>query len=391
MAASSASSLNVDVFLSLDAARPALDALAGGGCYYQGEGFLRAWLDHGAGGATPFFVAVSDAEGAALALLPLCRRRIGPVWLARFIGGKDSNLNIPLRREGFAPDLGGLRDILRRVEIWFAQGPMIFALGAMPALWRGVPTLFAPHFTGPDADPHYSVTLSGGFDAFFRRRFSSAARKKQRAKQRRLAEIGPLSCFRAQTPDQRAAALSAFFAFQRAAPRYLAQATTGAANRRFARALAQCADFELHVLQAGARVVAVFGAGRMGDVLQGQFIGSDRTPEAARCSPGEILLHFVVADAFSRKIAIFELGVGAARYKEEWCCAQELGLFLFAPNFFLTFAVVPLLRALMAAKREIKHRPKLLALAQGLFLLVEKRKGRGFRSAPAIDRGDEAL
>lgn len=389
MAADRAQNLNIAVFRTLDAARPALRALAVRGGFSQSENFISAWLSmHDE--VTPFFIAVSDATGAPLALLPLCQRTCGPLRIAGFIGGKDSNLNLPLRRADFTPDGAMARDILRRARKLSPDAPHIYALDRMPALWRGAPTLFAQNFCGLSPEPHFSTELGASFELFAQQKLSHAARKKQRAKLRRLAELGAPKIFRAQGP-QCAAALAGFFAFQRAAPEFLARATTGEKIEDFYRRLAQGEDFELHVLALDEKILAVFGAGRAGDVLQGQFIGYDRSPEIARNSPGELLLAQTIADAFTRNIAIFELGVGDARYKRQWCDASDLGVFFYAPNFVLALTVVPLMRALTAARQKIKRRPGLLALARRVKVLVEKRDFANFWTGGTIDRGDEAL
>ena len=47
------------------------------------------------------------------------------------------------------------------------------------------------------------------------------------------------------------------------------------------------------------------------------------TPKIARSSPGEMMVHAVVAEAIARGFSEFDLGVGEARYKDESCEAVE--------------------------------------------------------------------
>ena len=94
----------------------------------------------------------------------------------------------------------------------------------------------------------------------------------------------------------------------------------------------------------------------------GLFIGHDGDPEIARSSPGEIMVHAVVADAIARGFSEFDLGVGEARYKNEACEIVE-------PLFDSAFAVT--LKGRLAAwtflaarriKGAVKRSPRLKAL-----------------------------
>lgn len=376
MAASGAMGFRVEALTSLDAARPVFQALADRGGFYQSEAFVEAWLARRGAGATPFLITVWDGAGRALALLPLYLCAWGPWRVARFIGGADSNLNVPLRHPDFAPDATALRHILRAAQKSARPSPLFFALDNMPAQWRGAPTLLAADFCCASADPYFSVALSGSWDEFQLRRLSGPARKKLRAKQKRLALLGPLTHVRPATPEAREAALAAYFGFQRDALEYLATATTEPSLAPFYRRLAQRPEFEIHVLAVGVRPVAIFGAGRASDVLQGQFIGYDRAADVASCSPGEILLNLVISDAFARGLRCFSLGLGEARYKRQWCEAEHLAMFYHAPNFLVNLWLRPLMISLTAARRALKKRPKILNLTRRLILLVKKaRKG----------------
>ena len=96
--------------------------------------------------------------------------------------------------------------------------------------------------------------------------------------------------------------------------------------------------------------------------LSGLFIGHDGDPEIARSSPGEIMVHTVVADAIARGFATFDLGVGEARYKDEACEIVE-------PLFNSAFAVTLKGRlaawaflAARRAKRGAKRSPRFRAM-----------------------------
>src|SRR5436853_2243160 len=71
---------------------------------YQHFAWVSCWFEHlgKAAGVTPHIVVGEDETGRALFLLPLGRERIGPLTVARFVGGKHSNSNLGLWRRDYA-------------------------------------------------------------------------------------------------------------------------------------------------------------------------------------------------------------------------------------------------------------------------------------------------
>ena len=67
---------------------------------YQRYDFLKLWQRYvgTATGVTPFIVVGFDALGAPLFLWPLGRRRMGPLQVVEFLGGKHANFNMALWR-----------------------------------------------------------------------------------------------------------------------------------------------------------------------------------------------------------------------------------------------------------------------------------------------------
>jgi CelD/BcsL family acetyltransferase involved in cellulose biosynthesis len=108
----------VDVFPSLAEARRDWLDLQAAACAspYQSFAFAEAWFETVglASGIEPFIVVAKDASGLPSALLPLARRRLGPLALAIFPGGRDSNFNLGLFRPGRLWGAGEVRSLLRQ-------------------------------------------------------------------------------------------------------------------------------------------------------------------------------------------------------------------------------------------------------------------------------------
>ena len=87
------------------------------GSVYQTRRFLLPWLaTHGAAnGVTPMIVVAHDGAGSPVALLPFGVEKHGPVRIAGFLGGADSNSNAGLFRPGVEFSPADLESLLRGV------------------------------------------------------------------------------------------------------------------------------------------------------------------------------------------------------------------------------------------------------------------------------------
>ena len=358
----------VEVYDKLEDARLAWLALAQEAVAspYQNFDFARIWFATigAAEGATPLIVVARDEAGRPVALLPLALRARGLLRLAMFAGGKDANFNLGLVRSPADWTRNDVAALLAEAGARAAPRVDAFLLCNQPPSWRGVANPLAEVNGQPSPSFAYASALPGDFSAWLDARASKEAKKKMRKKRARLEATAPLVHRRATTADAIEAALAAFHAERRAR----SEATgvpdpyAALAAQEFLARLARDGALELHTLSLGERVVAVFGALPGAERLSGLFIGFDGDPEIARSSPGEILLHAVVADAIARGLREFDLGIGEARYKDEACEKVE-------PLFDSAFAVT--LRGRLAAaaflaaqraKRAAKHSPRIKAL-----------------------------
>ena len=104
----------VEVFDDMAAAEPfwrALEADDAWATPYQRFDLLAAWQRHvGArNGIVPFIVIGFDAAGRPLFLLPLGRKRMGPLSVAGFLGSKHASFNIGLWARDLAAAVGVAR------------------------------------------------------------------------------------------------------------------------------------------------------------------------------------------------------------------------------------------------------------------------------------------
>jgi CelD/BcsL family acetyltransferase involved in cellulose biosynthesis len=337
------------------------------GSFYQSERFVLSWFAIFGPRrlAKPFFVVARDASNAPLAILPLALFHCGPLRVAQFPGEKHSNYNLGLFRPGAEPSAQDLKFLLRAAARSAPHGPHLYRLRSLPLAWRGAPNPLARLDHGPAASPARAADLPADGEAFLARRLSADARKKLRKKEKRLAALGDLRYFRAAGAEEKAKVLDAFFAHKAGRAEFrLGQGELDALRAFYAALAAGEGGAELHALAVGDRIVAVLGAGANGGRLHGMFISYDPDPEIARSSPGEILLTRVLRDACARNFAAFDLGVGEARYKADFCDeVEELADALYAPTALGRLAL-PVFALAAAAKRTIKANPTFFALAK---------------------------
>ena len=368
----------VEAIDRIEAAREAwaeIAALASASPYQDFE-FARIWLETvgAARRVAPLIVVARDEAGKVAALLPLGRFSYGPLQLAAFLGGKDSNFNMGLFRPGVAWPPDEIAALLAAVARLAAPRVDAFLFVNQPGDWQGTPNPMAGAPNQPSPSFAYKSALPGDFAIWRDAHASKDAQKKLRKKAKRLEAMGPLAHRRPADAGEVERVLAAFDAQRRARMRALgiADAYESAEARAFLRRLALCGlaegapRLELHALFVADRIVATFGALSAGDRLSGLFLSYDCDREIARSSPGELIVQAMVREAIARGLKTFDLGVGEARYKDDACEAEE-------ELFDSAFAVTPLGRvaalaftAKQSAKRWIKRSPRLLALFRRL-------------------------
>ncbi len=324
---SRAGSLEIEVLSSFEETRGAWEELAERAAIspYQYYLFLSAWSDTigRAEGARPFLIVARNACGRPLALLPLCIRRRWGLNFALFLGGRDSNFNLPLLDPSAGFVEADLRALIREAARRAPTRLDLIYLRNQPKCFGGAYNPLAFETAMPSASFAYGATLPARVEELAAR-LSKDTRKKLRKKEARLAQIGPLSYEHCATGERAREIIDALIAQKTA--RFI---ETGAANacdlesrRVFLSKLSAGAGedgLELHALCVGERIVATYA----GIVRCGRFSAMlnsfDADSDIARASPGDLLLHALMRNLVSRGVTHFDLGAGEARYKSAVC------------------------------------------------------------------------
>jgi CelD/BcsL family acetyltransferase involved in cellulose biosynthesis len=325
----------IDVLDNLQMAESIWRALEGDGALaspYQRYDWILSWQTHiGArNGITPFLVVGRELDGTPLFLWPLGTRRVGPITVAGFLGGKHTNFNLGLWRRDLAATIS-VAEINRILKLMQISSRLdLLALTNQPKSWDGVPNPFLK--LGHQASPSHGLRgrLSSDFEALLRERLNRTARRKWRQKQAALAAHGPIRCWRVETVAQVRLVLDAFFT-QKAermhelglADRFSAPGTRDFIEAAATARLSQARPaIELYACTVDDQIVATYGgvvgAGRFCGVFNSMIRG-----ELARKSPGQLLLINLVRMCCQRGLTQFDLGVGEARFKRLFCTEIE--------------------------------------------------------------------
>ena len=344
--------------------------------------WAKAWARHvlGPDGRDPLIVLGYAPSGALLFLWPFETAKLAGIGVLNWLGEDHANYNMGL----FAPEAASftkddISALLR--EVARQTGAAAAILTAQPFVWDGIANPFAKlsHQSAPSSG--YAVKL-GDFAALYATRFSKRSRGTLERKERKLAESGAIVYGWAETRDERLALLDIFFAQK---SRQLAamgvKDVFDAHARAFFRDLALLegdnpSRLRLGYLKVDGTVLATFS----GTLCHNRLcvaLSSLAEGERQRQSPGALLLKHQIEEASAKGIAFYDIGVGAARHKDEWCDVVQK---LF--DSFIAFKPHGLLLTLPLAgkarlKRAIKTNRHVWPLAQRL---RRSLLGRGIES-----------
>lgn len=318
------SGCSVQVSTSLARLEPAwreLEPLATASMF-QGWDYVNAWCRNCAlaVGEAPLFV-VGRGDGAVQFILPMALIVRAGTRVLTWLGQRHSNYGMGL----FHPDLLGrleagevdalVIDVARRV------GAAVVHLDNQPARWAGKVNPFAASpCSFVTANDTFVARLGDDFQARYKHLFSGRTLSGLKRKQRKLEEMGAVSFAAPADLTARHAVIDWFFAHKRV---QLAQDGRNsqfdeAAIQDLYRALARDeAHFDVDQLRVGDTLVAMgmtAFAGQTAYLLNTVHAGL----EYARCSPGALLLHRMVAQAHRKGARVYDFGPGMLPYKLEW-------------------------------------------------------------------------
>lgn len=332
---------------------------------YQSYSFLSAWLDTvgKAERVTPFVAIERDESGRPRALLPLCLQRRAGCDIAMFLGGRESNFNLPLLDPdaGYGPD--AMRALLLDAARVAARAPDLVYLRNQPRRFEAFDNPLALPQARPSASFAYGTTLPSRAEDLAARQ-SKDGRKKLKKKEARLAEMGALAYEHCVTGARGGEILAALIAQKSA--RFSDMGVDESFDRLGVGALldrlrSQEGDgaLELHALSVGGRIVATYA----GLVREGRFSGMlnsfEMEESVARASPGDLLLHALLRNLVSRGMTHFDLGTGEARYKNAVCDETIELCDAILPVSTRGAALAPVFSAYLRLKRRVKQSPGL--------------------------------
>ncbi len=223
----------------------------------------------------------------------------------------------------------------------------------------------------------YASDLAGGMETLLSRHKAGKKRSMLRKRENGLAGIGPVVVSRAASPDEARAALEVLFAqkAERFRQKGIPDAFGDEPTRDFFRAL--CADVgtsdlvDMEMLTVGGDTIATTLLVRQGGTAY-LLMNSFCLGEAARFSPGEVLLHRAIETCCADGLETFDFGVGDARYKRSWCDREVILRDTLVPLTTVGAAAAGALRGRRALRDFVVARPALYRFVQRL-----RRRGDG--------------
>jgi CelD/BcsL family acetyltransferase involved in cellulose biosynthesis len=362
-------------FRAVEAVWRAFEQSAQSATPYQRFDLVNAWQDHvGASlGAKPFAAVAFDSEQRPLALLPLVTSSLGPFRIAGFPGGKHSNFNMALWRREFALTATP-EDVSAMLSLIASREPSLdlLTLNQQPREWNATPNPFAllPHQPSVNECPLLSIGANAPAGAYM----SSSFRRKLNGKERKLQALPGYRYLVAKNETDANRLLDAFFAIKplRMAEQKLKNVFAEPGTEQFIRRA--CVDgieqgraaIELHGLECDAEVIAVFAG--LGDGQRYSTMFNTYTmSEAARNSPGLVLIRNMIDHHLQHGCSSFDFGVGTDEYKLQFCKDARQPLF---DSFIALNAKGQVASRLLALatglKRTIKQSPKAMRVFHSL-------------------------
>jgi CelD/BcsL family acetyltransferase involved in cellulose biosynthesis len=366
----------VEVFEDMMTAEPSWRRLENGCSIltpYQRFDLLSAWQYHvGAhAGVTPFLVTGFDRGGEPLFLWPFGRTQKGPLRIVRFLGSKHANFNVALWRRDLVAAISAqdLHDIFARIA---DHGVDLVVLCSQPDSWAGIANPFGLLPRQPSVDMSARHSLTGANDAISHV-LSSSMRSRLRGKERKLQSLPGYRYVQAKSAVEIDRLLDSFFTLKSRhmaaqglanvfAEPGVAEFLREASHRKLANGRPL---IELHALEGGGEVLALFGA-IVDDYRFSSMFNTYTLGDQARYSPGLILLMHMVNECAARGVGSFDIGVGRAHYKSFFCREAEPLFDSFLPFSWRGRLAAASFATAFAAKRVIKQNPTLWTVVQAM-------------------------
>jgi CelD/BcsL family acetyltransferase involved in cellulose biosynthesis len=336
------------------------------GTVFQCFDWLATWQKHvgSRAGATPAIVIARGGGGIAC-ILPLA---VSP-WLGlrrlTFLGCGLCDYNAPLLAPDFTVRFGA-----HFPDVWRAIGALlqsdarwrhdVVLLDRMPGEVGTQPNPLLARAVSRHASSAYRMAMSGDWETFYGAKRSSATRRRDRTKRKRLAESGPVGMVTATSPAEGRRTLATLVAQKR---RSLAR--MGAidifsrpGHLEFYSDIA--GDPQAHPIAHVSRleVGTQLAAANLGLEFRGTYyhvLASYDDGPLSKFGPGAIHMLELMQYALQRGCTAFDFTIGDEPYKRDWCDSETALYDHLAAASARGLAAVTMMRIALAGKRALKR------------------------------------
>lgn len=294
--------------------------------------WLSAWQRH-IGSRThtaPAIVVGRRGTGDPLFILPLATRRVGMVRQLAFLGHDLCDYNAPLLAPDFERVLGAdFPNLWDKICATLQDDPRhrhdVILLDKLPERVGGQPNPFLQLDVRLNPSGAYLTSLSGDWETFYAAKRSSATRRRDRTKRKKLGENGEVRMVTPSQPAAVAETLEILFEQKRRSFARMGVADMFARPgwREFFLELATTSPQLAHVsrLEVGSEIAAAnFGL----DFRSGYYhvLASYDDGPLSRFGPGAAHLHDLMRYALEGGRTFFDFTIGDEPYKRDWCDAE---------------------------------------------------------------------
>lgn len=349
------------------------------GSVYQTYRWVSAWCQHAARpmGETPLILAGYLPSGELGFLWPMAVSDKYGVRVLTWLGQTHASYHMGLYRRDAAAQLQAC-DLRAALAAIVAAHPDVAALQFrnQPVIWDGVenPMSRLGHIASPTKS--YELRLTNDFETIYKNIFSGNRRYEHRTKERRLAESGRLEFLDNPASGERLQILETFFeqkaaqfASKKLANPYHAEPVK-TVYRAFASSQPAMQPSELVALKHNGSIIAIDYGMSHQRRFYGLMCSMPPAGDLIKYSPGQLLMRKRIEWLCAQGMAFCDFGPGDGFHKQTWH-ATPVDLFeTHLPLSFKGWPATLMQRSFIAAKREIKARPRLRRLAeQGAGLL----------------------
>jgi CelD/BcsL family acetyltransferase involved in cellulose biosynthesis len=337
---------------------------------FQTFDWLASWQRHiGArSGAQPAIVVARAAAGTILLIVPLSIRSAGFARELTWLGADLCDYNAPLLAPTFREtiDRAGFMALWERLTQCLQNHPRLqfdyIHLTKMPEMVAAQPNPMRHLRVTKNPSGAYLTHLAGDWDTFYTAKRSSATRRRDRTKRKRLSDFGEVRLFNPTGDDDIVRTLDTLIE-----QKTRSFASMGVANlfarpgyADFYRALATDPATKTLVHLSTLNVGAAAAAANLGLTYGGCYyhiLASYDDGEMARFGPGAAHLHDLLHLAIDRGFRIFDFTIGDERYKRDWCDTEiKLYDFVSAATWRGALVAMPMV-VTQRLKRWIKQTP----------------------------------